>query len=87
MLAITFVVYYVREVIRYDRLRIEHFCRLYREAIRQSRSVTAQVLAEECGFHSYSTFSANFKRLKGETVTAWMACESSACSINHESNA
>ena len=53
-------------------LRIQHFIRLYREAVATNRSFTAQQLAQESGFRSYSTFGAAFKQLMGQTVTAWM---------------
>lgn len=53
-------------------LRIQHFVRLYREAVADKRSFTAQQLAQESGFRSYSTFGAAFKQLMGQTVTAWM---------------
>ena len=55
-----------------NQLRLEHFERLYAKALAISRSVTAQELAQESGFRSYSTFSTAFKRRKGITVTAWM---------------
>ena len=55
-----------------NRLRIEHFENLYNKAVAQSSSVTAQQLAHDCGFKSYSTFAAAFKNFKGLTVTAWM---------------
>ena len=53
-------------------LRIRHFVRLYHEAVADQRTFTAQQLAFESGFHSYSTFSATFKQNMGTTVTAWM---------------
>ena len=53
-------------------LRIRHFIRLYHEAVADQRTFTAQQLAFESGFHSYSTFSATFKQNIGATVTAWM---------------
>ena len=55
-----------------NQLRLDHFERLYAKALAISRSVTAQELAQESGFRSYSTFSTAFKRRKGITVTAWM---------------
>ncbi len=51
-----------------NRLRIDHFCRLCRET---GDGVTIQDLATRCGYGSYSTFIANFKRFKGMTVKAW----------------
>ena len=53
-------------------LRIEHFMRLYREAIATRRPFTAQQLAHESGYRSYSTFGIAFKQRTGQTVTAWM---------------
>ncbi len=53
-------------------LRIRHFIRLYQKAMAGRRTVTAQQLAFESGYHSYSTFSAAFKQNMGMTVTAWM---------------
>ena len=53
-------------------LRIQHFVRLYHEAVAAQRPFTAQQLANECGFHSYSTFSAAFKQRMGQNVTTWM---------------
>lgn len=53
-------------------LRIRHFIDLYHEAVANKRSFTAQQLAHESGFRSYSTFSAAFKQRMGQTVTAWM---------------
>ena len=55
-----------------NRLRIAHFEQLYREAMADRQPVTAQLLAHECGFKSYSTFSVAFKQFKGQTVKAWM---------------
>lgn len=56
-------------------LRVTHFIRLYHEAVAEKRIFTAQQLAFESGFHSYSTFSATFKQNMGTTVTAWMRSE------------
>lgn len=53
-------------------LRINHFVSIYREAVDSQRSVTAQQLALESGFHSYNTFRDAFKRKTGQSVTAWM---------------
>ena len=53
-------------------LRIQHFMRLYREAVATHRSFTAQQLAHESGYRSYSTFGIAFKQRTGQTVTAWM---------------
>ena len=68
--------YFAQQGITYNayinRLRVEHFIRLYRESIASSRSVTAITLAQQSGFYSYSTFSAAFKKYTGDTVTAWI---------------
>ena len=53
-------------------LRIQHFVRLYREAVAAGHSFTAQQLANDSGYQSYSTFSLAFKQRMGQTVTAWM---------------
>ena len=53
-------------------LRVEHFVRLYHEAVASHHVFTANQLSAESGFHSYSTFSAAFKQKMGKTVTAWM---------------
>ena len=55
-----------------NRLRIDHFMRLYRESISSDSSVTATELARQSGFRSYSTFSMAFKQFNGQTVAAWM---------------
>jgi len=53
-------------------LRIQHFIRLYQDAVTEGRIFTASQLAFESGFRSYSTFSTAFKQAKNETVTDWM---------------
>lgn len=53
-------------------LRVRHFIRLYHDAVSERRIFTAQQLAYESGFHSYSTFAASFKQVTGQTVSAWM---------------
>ena len=53
-------------------LRVNHFVNLYHESIDVHRSFTAQQLAQESGFRSYSTFSSAFKRKTGQSVTAWI---------------
>ncbi len=55
-----------------NSLRIGHFVRLYEQAVAENREVTATQLFSECGFSSYSTFSAAFKQVKGQTVNSWM---------------
>ena len=53
-------------------LRIQHFVKLYHEAVANHQPVTAQQLAHQSGFRSYSTFSAAFKQIMGMTATEWM---------------
>lgn len=68
--------YFARQGLTYNAyingLRVRHFIRLYHGAVADQRIFTAQQLAFESGFHSYSTFSAAFKQNTGKTVTAWM---------------
>jgi len=54
-------------------LRVEHFIRLYHEAVAGGRVFTANQLSAESGFHSYSTFSVAFKQKMGKTVTTWIS--------------
>ena len=71
--------YFAQQGITYNayvnRLRIAHFERLYRENVAAQRSFTAQQLAHECGFRSYSTFATAFKQFNGQTVSSWMRCQ------------
>ncbi len=71
--------YFAQQGITYNayvnRLRITHFEQLYRENVEAHRTFTAQQLALECGFRSYSTFAAAFKQFNGQTVTSWMRCQ------------
>jgi AraC-like DNA-binding protein len=53
-------------------LRIQHFINLYSEAVGTHQPVTAQQLAHQSGFRSYTTFSAAFKKSMGMTATEWM---------------
>ncbi len=55
-----------------NALRIQHFVTLYRQTVADRRSVTAQQLAQQSGFRSYSTFSSAFKQRMGQSVTFWM---------------
>lgn len=55
-----------------NNLRINHFVNLYREAVAARQQVTAQQLASDSGYRSYSTFSLAFKQRMGQSVTAWM---------------
>ena len=53
-------------------LRVNHFISLYHEAVGSKRSITAQQLAQESGFRSYSTFCRVIKGKTGKSVSAWM---------------
>jgi len=53
-------------------LRIGHFIARYRELTAAQKPIVAQQLAQESGYHSYSTFSAAFKRRMHKSVTAWI---------------
>ena len=53
-------------------LRVRHFISLYEKAMADGHGFTAQQLASESGYRSYSTFIAAFKQHTGKTVTAWM---------------
>ena len=68
--------YFSRQGLTYNAyingLRVEHFIRLYQEAVSGHRAFTANQLSAESGFRSYSTFSAAFKQKMGKTVTEWM---------------
>ena len=55
-----------------NNLRINHFVSLYREAVADLRPFTAQQLAHDSGYRSYSTFSLAFKQRMGLSVTVWM---------------
>ena len=54
-------------------LRINHFVSHYRDAVNAQESFTAQQLASDSGYRSYSTFSLAFKQRMGKTVKAWMS--------------
>jgi len=58
-----------------NNLRVKHFVSLFRDAVVDKRSFSAQQLAQKSGFHSYRTFSDAFKRMTGQSVTAWMKAE------------
>ena len=68
--------YFSRQGMSYNAyindLRIQHFVRLYREAVAAQSPFTAQQLASESGYRSYSTFSLAFKQRTGQSVTVWM---------------
>ncbi len=68
--------YFAQQGITYNiyinRLRIQHFVRLFRENVDKPQKLSAQQLAQSCGFTSYSTFSLAFKKFMRQTATAWM---------------
>jgi AraC-like DNA-binding protein len=53
-------------------LRINHFVDLYRRATEEKLPMTAQQLANDSGYRSYSTFSLAFKQRMGQSVSVWM---------------
>jgi len=53
-------------------LRVRHFVARYRELAAAHKPIVAQQLAQESGYHSYSTFSTAFKQRMHKSVTAWM---------------
>ncbi|MBO4708112.1 MAG: AraC family transcriptional regulator, partial [Elusimicrobiaceae bacterium] len=55
-----------------NNLRINHFMKLYSEAIAAEKTIIVQQLAKDSGFRSYSTFSLAFKQKMGQSVTVWM---------------
>ena len=55
-----------------NNLRIQHFIKLYHEAIATHQLISVQQLALQSGFRSYSTFNAAFKQSMGMTATEWM---------------
>jgi AraC-like DNA-binding protein len=73
--------YFAQQGITYNayinRLRVEHFIRLYRKNNVSSRPITAIQLAQQSGFSSYSTFSVAFKKNMCVTVSEWMRSEES----------
>lgn len=68
--------YFSRQGITYNtyinNLRINHFISHYQEVAAAQQPITAQQLANESGYRSYSTFSLAFKQRTGQSVTAWM---------------
>ena len=53
-------------------LRIQHFIKLYHDAVATHQPISVQQLAHQSGFRSYSTFNAAFKQSMGMTATEWM---------------
>jgi AraC-like DNA-binding protein len=60
-------------------LRINHFVSLYHEAVDAHRSFSAQQLANESGYRSYSTFRHAFKLHMGQNVREWMSDTNQNC--------
>ena len=58
-----------------NRLRIDHFVRLYREAAKARRPFTVFKLAHECGYRSYLSFYTAFRQRMGTNVAAWVRNE------------
>lgn len=58
-----------------NRLRIDHFVRLYREAAKARRPFTVFKLAHECGYRSYLGFYTAFRQRMGTSVMAWTRSE------------
>lgn len=55
-----------------NNLRINHFVEIYRKAVASHHPFTAQQLAHDSGYRSYSTFSLAFKQRMGESVSGWV---------------
>ncbi len=53
-------------------LRVRHFIARYRELAAAHEPIVAQQLAQESGYHSYSTFGTAFKQRMQKSVAAWM---------------
>ena len=68
--------YFTQQGITYNiyinRLRVDHFKRLYRKSVDSKNGATALQLSHDSGFRSYSTFATAFKMFNGVTVGAWM---------------
>jgi AraC-like DNA-binding protein len=62
-----------------NNLRINYFISLYQEAIASHRPFTAQQLASESGYRSYSTFRRVFKQQMGQNVREWMGDTDQNC--------
>ncbi|MBO4673560.1 MAG: helix-turn-helix domain-containing protein [Bacteroidaceae bacterium] len=55
-----------------NRLRIDHFVSLYREAVAAGRPATIFEVAHDCGYRSYLSFHTAFRQRMGMSVTAWI---------------
>ena len=66
--------YFSRQGITYNiyinNLRINYFISRYEESVR-TQSLSAQQLAQESGFRSYSTFARAFMQRTGQSVSEW----------------
>lgn len=58
-----------------NKLRIEHFQTLYREALKENATPKLQQLSADSGFASYNTFSRAFVACIGISVRKWMEQE------------
>lgn len=54
-----------------NRLRIDHFLRLSRQAQSAGQTFTVFQLATQCGYRSYSSFSSAFKEHTGQSIAHW----------------
>ena len=76
--------YFASQNINYNtyinNLRINYFVSRYQEIVATEQPFTAQQLASESGYRSYSTFSLAFKQRMGQSVTAWMRSNGTASS-------
>ena len=61
-----------------NRLRIDHFIRIYRENMNSAQVMTAVQLAQQSGFRSYSTFAIAFKQFNGQTFATWMKLQATS---------
>lgn len=61
-----------------NRLRIDHFVRLYHESMNSAQVMTAVQLAQQSGFRSYSTFAIAFKQFNGQTFATWMKLQATS---------
>ena len=55
-----------------NRLRIDHFVSLYREAVAAGHPASVYEVAHDCGYRSYLAFYTAFRQRMGVSVTAWM---------------
>jgi AraC-like DNA-binding protein len=53
-------------------LRIQHFIKLYHDAVATHQPMSVRQMAHQSGFRSYSTFNGAFKQSMGMTATEWM---------------